>query len=163
MTLKVPLNCSINGVQVRHDIDPRLLLPEFVRDVAGLRGTRMGCLTGDCGACTLRIDGKVVKSCLVPAVAVEGRDIVTIEGASDLDVIQKAFVSEYGFQCGFCTNGMVFAAGELLRENPNADEANIRRAISGNLCRCTGYDSIVEAVKVARDKLAAISSSTPAE
>ncbi len=153
MTRKFTLSCSINGVQVRHEIDPRLLLPEFVREVAGLSGTRMGCLTGDCGACTLRIDGKVIKSCLVPAVAAEGREIVTIEGAFDLDVIQQAFVSEYGFQCGFCTNGMVFAAGELLRENPHANDADIRRAISGNLCRCTGYDSIVAAVRTARDNL----------
>lgn len=152
MTPKVALSCSINGVQVCHDIDPRLLLPEFVRDVAGLRGTRMGCLTGDCGACTLRIDGKIIKSCLVLAVAAEGREIVTIEGATDLDVIQKAFVAEYGFQCGFCTNGMVFAAGELLRDNPDANDADIRRAISGNLCRCTGYDAIVAAIRCASEK-----------
>ncbi|GJD52160.1 Carbon monoxide dehydrogenase small chain [Methylobacterium crusticola] len=145
------LRCTINGVACDREIDPRLLLVEAVRDVAGLKGTRVGCLTGDCGACTVRIDGAVVKSCLVLALSVEDRAITTIEGAGDLTEIQHAFVAENGFQCGFCTTGMVLTAAELLRDNPRPSEAEIRRAISGNLCRCTGYDGIVAAVRRAAE------------
>ena len=141
------LRCEINGRPFARAIDPRLLLVELLREGAGLKGTRIGCLTGDCGACTVRIDGAVVKSCLVLALSAEGRSIATIEGATDLDAIQSAFVAENGFQCGFCTTGMVLTAAELLRDNPGPSEAEIRRAISGNLCRCTGYDGIVAAIR----------------
>ena len=156
------LHLCINGDERRAGVRPGDTLLRVLREKLGLTGTKCGCENGDCGACTVLLDGKPVKSCMILAVECEGLALTTIEGLRDHPV-QQAFAEENGFQCGFCTNGMVFAAGELLRENPNADEANIRRAISGNLCRCTGYDSIVEAVKVARDKLAAISSSTPAE
>lgn len=148
------LRCTINDVAFDHEIDPRLLLVEMIRDVAGLKGTRIGCLTGDCGACTIRIDGDVVKSCLVLALSAEGRAITTIEGAAGLAEIQRAFVVENGFQCGFCTTGMVLTAAELLRDNPQPSDVEIRRAISGNLCRCTGYDSVVAAVRCAAEALA---------
>lgn len=143
------LNCHINGKAVSQVIDERLLLVEFVRDVVGLKGTRVGCLTGDCGACTVTIAGDVIKSCLVLAMSVEGADITTIEGRDDISHIQQAFVDENGFQCGFCTTGMVLTAAELLRDNLDPSDAEIRKAISGNLCRCTGYDAIVRSVKVA--------------
>jgi aerobic-type carbon monoxide dehydrogenase small subunit (CoxS/CutS family) len=140
------MHCRINGQALNLEVDSRLLLVELVREQAGLKGTRIGCLTGDCGACTLMLDGEVVKSCLVLALSVEGRDVVTIEGAEGLDEIQEAFILENGFQCGYCTTGMVLTARELLYSNPYATAADIRRAISGNLCRCTGYDDIVAAI-----------------
>ena len=140
------LRCRINGRSFDHEIDPRLLLIELVRDQAGLKGTRIGCLTGDCGACTLRLDGRVVKACIVLALSAEGREITTIEGAADLAELQDAFVAENGFQCGYCTTGMVLTAAELLQVNPDPTDADIRRALIGNLCRCTGYESIVAAI-----------------
>ena len=143
----VQLRCRLNGAELDRSIDPRLLLLELVRNVADLKGTRMGCLTGDCGACTVLLDGRVVKSCLVLAVSVEGRDVATIEGVGGLDAIQDAFVAENGFQCGYCTTGMVLTAAELLRTNPLPSDAEIRHALIGNLCRCTGYDSIVAAIR----------------
>jgi aerobic-type carbon monoxide dehydrogenase small subunit (CoxS/CutS family) len=141
------LRCTVNGTPFDREIDPRLLLVEMIRDVAGLKATRVGCHSGDCGACTLRLDGKVVKSCLVLALSVEGRAVTTIEGSDDLGDIQAAFVAENGFQCGYCTTGMVLTVAELLRENDAPTEAQIRRALNGNLCRCTGYDAIVAAVR----------------
>ena len=147
----VQLRFRLNGAELDRSIDPRLLLLELVRNVAELKGTRMGCLTGDCGACTVLLDGKVVKSCLVLALSVEGRDVATIEGVDGLDAIQDAFVAENGFQCGYCTTGMVLTAAELLRTNPHPTEAEIRHALMGNLCRCTGYDSIVSSIRRAAD------------
>ena len=140
------LRCRINGQAFDREIDPRLLLVELVRDQAGLKGTRIGCLTGDCGACTVVLDGRVVKACIVLALSAEGRDVTTIEGAADLTELQDAFVAENGFQCGYCTTGMVLTAAELLKTNPNPTDADIRRALIGNLCRCTGYESIVAAI-----------------
>lgn len=140
------INCRLNGRAVRQVIDTRLLLVEFIRDVLTLKGTRVGCLTGDCGACTVDIDGCVTKSCMVLALSAEDREITTIEGRTDIAHIQEAFVEQNGFQCGFCTTGMVLTAAELLRDNPNPTEAEIRKAISGNLCRCTGYDAIVRSI-----------------
>ena len=153
MSDMVRLRCQINGKAFDREIDPRLLLTELVRDIAGLKGTRIGCLTGDCGACTIRLDGSVVKSCLVLSLAVEGRAITTIEGAYDVAEIQSAFVAENGFQCGFCTSGMVLTAAELLKSNSHPSDAEIRHAIIGNLCRCTGYDAIVASVRRASDAL----------
>lgn len=147
MSQTTRLRCGINGQAFDREIDPRLLLVELVRDAAGLKGTRIGCLTGDCGACTVLLDGRVGKACIVLALSVEGRDVTTIEGADDLAHIQAAFVAENGFQCGYCTTGMVLTAAELLRGNPHPSDAEIRRAIIGNLCRCTGYDAIVAAVR----------------
>lgn len=143
------LNCRVNGEAVTREIDERSLLVEFVRDVLGLKGTRIGCLTGDCGACTINVGGDVIKSCLVLALSAQDLEIITIEGRDDIGHIQQAFVDENGFQCGFCTTGMVLTAAELLREKPDPSEAEIRKAISGNLCRCTGYDAIVRSVRAA--------------
>jgi len=146
------LNCCLNGQPITRKIDPRLLLVEFIRDVIGLKGTRIGCLTGDCGACTINISGEVIKSCMVLALSAEDADITTIEGRDDITHIQQAFVEANGFQCGFCTTGMVLTAAELLRDNPDPTEAEIRKAISGNLCRCTGYDAIVRSIQLAAEK-----------
>ncbi|MCA2436739.1 (2Fe-2S)-binding protein [Rhizobium leguminosarum] len=143
------LSCRVNGNEIVRTIDERLLLVEFVRDIVELKGTRVGCLTGDCGACTVNIGGDAIKSCMVLAMSAEGADITTIEGRDDIGHIQQAFVEENGFQCGFCTTGMVLTAAELLRDNPDPSEAEIRKAISGNLCRCTGYDAIVNSIKLA--------------
>ncbi len=155
------LRCRLNGEDLEREIDPRLLLLDLVRNVADLKGTRMGCLTGDCGACTVLLDGKVVKSCLVLALSAEGREVVTIEGADGLSAIQDAFVAENGFQCGYCTTGMVLTAAELLRANPHPSDAEIRHALIGNLCRCTGYDSIVAAIRRASTALAPVAATSP--
>lgn len=143
------LNCRVNGKPISRKIDPRLLLVEFIRDVIGLKGTRIGCLTGDCGACTINIEGETIKSCMVLALSTEGAELTTIEGRDDIGHIQNAFVEANGFQCGFCTTGMVLTAAELLKETPHPTEAEIRKAISGNLCRCTGYDAIVKSIQLA--------------
>lgn len=147
----VGLHCRLNGEDLSREIDPRLLLLDLIRDVAELKGTRMGCLTGDCGACTTLLDGKVVKSCLVLALSVEGREVTTIEGADGLTALQDAFVAENGFQCCYCTTGMVLTAAELLRSNPHPSDAEIRHALIGNLCRCTGYDPILAAIRRASE------------
>ena len=143
----VRLRCRLNGAELDRSIDPRLLLLDLVRNVADLKGTRMGCLTGDCGACMVLLDDKVVKSCLVLALSVESRDVATIEGIEGLDAIKSAFIAENGFQCGYCTTGMVLTAAELLRTNQHPSDAEIRHALIGNLCRCTGYESIVAAIR----------------
>ena len=143
----VGLRCRLNDEELEREMDPRLLLLDLVRNVADLKGTRMGCLTGDCGACTVLLDGKVVKSCLVLALSAEGREIVTIEGADGLSAIQDAFVAGNGFQCGDCTTGMVLTAAELLRANRHPNDAETRHALIGNLCRCTGHESIVAAIR----------------
>ena len=143
------IRCMINKEDVDLLADPRLLLIELIRDVVGLKGARIGCLTGDCGSCTALVDGRVVKTCLVLAVSAEGHDITTIEGADDIADIKQAFVAENGFQCGYCTTGMVLTAAELLRGNPSPTDGEIRRALVGNLCRCTGYEAIVSAVRAA--------------
>jgi carbon-monoxide dehydrogenase small subunit len=144
----------LNGKPVVAEIDPRALLIEVVRD-CGAKGARIGCLTGDCGACSLELDGRLVKSCLVLAVSAEGSDIVTIEGSRHTIAIelQAAFVACNGFQCGYCTSGMIMVAIDLLRANASPTEAVIRQAISGNLCRCTGYEDIVRAVGQAAEAL----------
>jgi carbon-monoxide dehydrogenase small subunit len=142
----IAVSVTVNGKPKCVTVDSRLLLVEMVRDALQLKGTRIGCLTGDCGACTLLLDGEVVKSCLILAIAAEWREIVTIEGAS-LDQLQNAFIAHNAFQCGYCTSGMLFAAADLLRANPHPTVEDIRIAISGNLCRCTGYDDIVAAIR----------------
>lgn len=146
------LKCRVNGKPVVREIDSRLLLVEFIREVIGFKGTRIGCLTGDCGACTINIEGEAIKSCMVLALSAEDAEITTIEGRDDISHIQQAFVEANGFQCGFCTTGMVLTAAELLRDNPDPSEAEIRKAISGNLCRCTGYDAIVRSIQLAAEK-----------
>ena len=151
------INVTVNGVPRRVDVDVRLLLVEALRDVLGLVGPKIGCRTGDCGACTIRVDGHARKSCLMLAVAADGAEITTLEGLAsgdELHPLQEAFCSEYAFQCGFCLSGMLFVAEELAAREDPPDEEEIRVALRGNLCRCTGYDKIVRAVEVAAEMAA---------
>jgi aerobic carbon-monoxide dehydrogenase small subunit len=146
------INLTINGKSYSQDVEPRLLLLHFLRDVAGLTGTHMGCETSLCGACTVELNGKAIKSCTMFAVQANGADIVTVEGlASDgkLDPVQEAFWNEHGLQCGFCTPGMIMASKQILDRNPSPTEDEIRHGLEGNVCRCTGYQHIVNAVKAA--------------
>jgi aerobic carbon-monoxide dehydrogenase small subunit len=141
---------SVNGQEQTADVEPRLLLVHFLRDVVGLRGTHVGCDTTSCGVCTVLLDGVPVKSCTMFAVMADGRSIRTVEGMASngqLHPMQRAFKEEHGLQCGFCTPAMMLVASALLQENPNPSEEEIRWAISGNLCRCTGYQNIVKAVQ----------------
>jgi aerobic carbon-monoxide dehydrogenase small subunit len=149
----VQVNIKVNGEQRSADVEPRLLLVHFLRDVLGLTGTNVGCDTSSCGACTVHLDGEAVKSCTMLAVQGDGRDITTIEGlapsADELHPMQQAFYENHGLQCGFCTPGMVMAATSLLKEIPNPTEQQVREGIEGNLCRCTGYHNIVKAILAA--------------
>lgn len=150
------LKLTVNGRAREAEVDPRRLLVEAVRDDLGLTGTHVGCMTGDCGACTMQVDGQIVKSCLMLAVQAQGSDVVTIEGLADdgrLSPIQQAFWDEYGFQCGYCLPGQLFAAGDLLEHNPRPSEQDIRDALDGNLCRCTGYHFMVKAVAAAAEQM----------
>ena len=143
---------TVNGRPVEADVADRTLLVHFVRDVAGLTATNVGCDTTSCGACTILLDGKSVKSCTVLAAQADGREVTTLEGLADGDEMhpmQRAFHSEHGLQCGFCTPGMVMAAVSLLSENPYPTEEQVRTGLEGNLCRCTGYHNIVKAVLTA--------------
>jgi carbon-monoxide dehydrogenase small subunit len=146
----VELTLTLNGRRRSADVDPRLLLVDALRDAFGATGPKFGCGTGDCGACTIRLDGRIVKSCLKLAAAAEGANVQTLEGLGQngrLTPLQQAFWDEYAFQCGYCLSGMLFAAEDLLERNPSPSDAEIRDAISGNLCRCTGYDTIVAAIR----------------
>ena len=144
---------TVNGTRRDVEIDPRLTLVYLLRETFGLTGTHVGCTTGNCGACTVLLDGKTVKACSIFAADGNGSEIVTIEGLStgvrELHPVQQAFVDHQGLQCGFCTPGMVLSALALLEENPRPTEDDIRHAISGNLCRCTGYQFIVESIQAA--------------
>jgi carbon-monoxide dehydrogenase small subunit len=148
----VRISVTVNGVQQEHDVEPRLLLVHYIREVVGLTGTNVGCDTSSCGACTVHLNGESVKSCTVLAVQADGTDILTIEGLAtgdELHPMQNAFRENHGLQCGFCTPGMVMAAVGLLNEIPNPTEAQVREGLEGNLCRCTGYHNIVKAVLAA--------------
>jgi carbon-monoxide dehydrogenase small subunit len=150
--MKQTLRVTINGRLYEEDVEPRILLAHFLRETIGLTGTHVGCVIGECGACSVLLDGKVVKSCLHFAVQADGREITTIEGLAkdgELNPVQEAFVKNYAFQCGYCTPGMVITSQALLQRNPNPTEAEIRKALAGNLCMCTGYVQIVDAVKEA--------------
>jgi aerobic carbon-monoxide dehydrogenase small subunit len=152
------VSIRVNGVNRTADIEPRLLLAHFIRQGLRLTGTHVGCDTTNCGACTVLLDGKPAKSCTVLAVQADGHDVMTVEGmatASELDPIQEGFKDEHGLQCGFCTPGMMLSAKALLDENPNPTEDEIRWTLSGNLCRCTGYQNIVKAVLWAAEKMRA--------
>jgi len=152
---------TVNGAAKTADVEPRLLLVHLLREVLGLTGTHIGCDTSNCGACTVLLDGRPVKSCTMFAVQADGREVMTVEGLAkdgQLHPIQEGFHEKHGLQCGFCTPGMMMTATALLQRNPNPTEDEIRWGISGNLCRCTGYVNIVEAVKYAAEKLR----STPA-
>jgi len=149
---------KVNGVEHELDVEPRLLLVHALRDRLGLTGTHVGCDTSNCGACTVHIDGRAVKSCTVLAVQADGAEVTTIEGlGSDdqLHPLQEAFWNDHGLQCGYCTPGMIMAAAALLAENPNPTEAEVRHALEGNLCRCTGYQSIVAAALAAAQRMRA--------
>jgi carbon-monoxide dehydrogenase small subunit len=152
--MKKALRVTINGRVYEEDVEPRQLLVHFLRENVGLTGTHIGCVVGECGACSILLDGKLVKSCLHFAVQADGREITTIEGLAkdgELKPIQEAFVKHYAFQCGYCTPGMVMASYALLRDHPKPGEEEIREALAGNLCMCTGYMQIVEAVKDAAE------------
>ncbi|NPC54894.1 (2Fe-2S)-binding protein [Caenimonas soli] len=143
---------EVNGVPVSAEIEPRELLVHFLRDHSGMTGTHIGCDTSQCGACTVRIDGKTAKSCTVLAVQAQGHQVTTIEGLGtpkNMTPLQEAFTEVHGLQCGFCTPGMIFAGQALLDRVPNPTEEQVRDALHGNLCRCTGYQNIVNAVMLA--------------
>ncbi|HET7184347.1 MAG TPA: (2Fe-2S)-binding protein [Terriglobales bacterium] len=146
------ISLTINGKSYSQDVEPRLLLIHFLRDVAGLTGTHMGCETSLCGACTVELNGRAIKSCTMFAVQANGAEIVTVEGLATngkLDPVQEAFWNEHGLQCGFCTPGMIMASKQILDRNPAPTEDEIRHGLEGNVCRCTGYQHIVNAVKAA--------------
>jgi len=150
--MKKKISLTINDKPIHHDVEPRLLLFHYLREVAGLTGPHIGCETSICGACTVALDGKAVKSCSMFAVQADGRDVLTIEGLASnghLHPLQEAFWSEHGLQCGFCTPGMIMASKQLLERNPAPSDAEIRHGLEGNLCRCTGYQHIVKAVRAA--------------
>jgi len=154
--MKQRVRLRVNGEDEELFIEPWWDLAFVLRDVLGLTGTKVGCGTGDCGACTVLIDGKAVRSCLFLATKAEGKDITTIEGLNkngELHQLQKAFIEHWAVQCGYCTPGMILAAKALLDENPNPTEEEVRLAMMGNLCRCTGYVKIVEAIMATKDKI----------
>jgi carbon-monoxide dehydrogenase small subunit len=153
-TVRVAVN--VNGVERSADVEPRLLLVHFLRETLGLTGTHVGCDTSNCGACTVHLDGEAVKSCTVLTVQADGADVKTIEGMGregDLHPVQEAFWAEHGLQCGYCTPGMIMAAADLLARNPDPTEADVREALAGNLCRCTGYHNIVKSVLTAAGEM----------
>ena len=150
------ISVTVDGVRYQDHVEPRLLLVHYLREVVGKTGTPVGCDTSNCGACTVLMDGESVKSCSVLAVQADGASITTIEGLAGsngggLHPVQKAFHSEHALQCGYCTPGMIMAAVDLLRENPSPSDAEIREGLEGNLCRCTGYENIVRAVRRAAE------------
>jgi carbon-monoxide dehydrogenase small subunit len=154
----VEIHLSVNGAAHQDEVEPRLLLVHYLRETLGLTGTHVGCDTSQCGACTVLIDGKSMKSCTMLAVQADGAEVTTIEGVATggaLHPMQEAFHQEHGLQCGFCTPGMVMAAIDLLQRTPKPTDEQIRTGLEGNLCRCTGYQNIVKAVKAAAEKMAA--------
>jgi len=167
----IQVSIEVNGKTVTAEVEPRLTLLDFIRDVAGLKGTHAGCEHGVCGACTVLVEGNAIRSCLVLAVQADEQEVISIEGvggdlgrSGELSIVQDAFCEAHGLQCGFCTPGMVLAAEALLADTPNPTEGDIREAISGNICRCTGYVQIVEAVMLAADRLASRNyKSTPSQ
>jgi carbon-monoxide dehydrogenase small subunit len=147
---RLPVTVTVNGERCEGEVEPRTLLVHFLRDHLGLTGTHVGCVVGECGACSVMVDGALVKSCLMLAVQADERAVLTIEGLASggtLDPVQEAFVSGFALQCGFCTPGFVMAAHALLERNPDPSEEEIRHDLSSNLCMCTGYVQIVEAVR----------------
>ena len=155
--MKTVVNIRVNGVVQQHEVEPRTLLVHFLRDQCKLTGTHVGCETTLCGACTVLLDGKAVKSCTILAVQADGCEVTTVEGLArdgKLHAVQEGFWECHGLQCGYCTPGMIMSAVDLLQRNPNPSREDICHAIDGNLCRCTGYSHIIDAVKCAAKKLA---------
>ncbi|MFW6197540.1 MAG: (2Fe-2S)-binding protein [Myxococcota bacterium] len=153
---KVAVEITVNGRATRDEVEPRLLLVHYLRENLGLTGTHVGCDTSQCGACTVLLDGKSAKSCTVFAVQANGGEVATVEGVArdgQLHPVQEGFWEEHGLQCGYCTPGMIMSAIDLLNENPRPSEEEIRKGIDGNLCRCTGYQHIVNAVQYAANKM----------
>jgi carbon-monoxide dehydrogenase small subunit len=164
--MNVNVTMRVNGEEVTRDIEPRLLLVHFLRDHLGLTGTHWGCDTSNCGACVVHMDGEPVKSCTVLAAMAGGREVRTVEGMitnGTLDPVQQGFMEEHGLQCGFCTPGMMMAARALLDRNPDPTEAEIREGLSGQLCRCTGYTTIVRSVRWAAEHPALVPAAAGAE
>ena len=154
--MQYPVSITVNGAKRKHSVEARLLLVHYLRETLGLTGTNVGCDTSQCGACTVLVDGKAVKSCTMLAVQADGSKITTIEGLrvdGKLHPMQEAFWEKHGAQCGFCTPGMIMTACNLIANNPKPTEAEIRHGIEGNLCRCTGYQNIVAAVKAAAARM----------
>lgn len=160
------LKLTVNGVARSGEVEPRLLLVHYLREVLGLRAANVGCDTTSCGACTVLLNGESVKSCTVLAVQAAGQEVTTAEGLvsedGEMSTVQKAFREQHGLQCGFCTPGMVMAATSLLKENPHPTEAEVREGLEGNFCRCTGYHNIVRAVLAAAGSLSSDAPSSPA-
>jgi carbon-monoxide dehydrogenase small subunit len=156
---------TVNGVRREDAVEPRLLLVHYLREVAGLTGTHVGCDTSQCGACTVIVDGRAVKACSVFAVQADGCSVTTIEGLAEkggLHPVQEAFWNEHGLQCGYCTPGFIMAAAYLLGQTPSPTDEQIARGLEGNICRCTGYENILKAVKTASEKMAAGRATAPA-
>ncbi len=154
--MKKAINIKVNGTAQQHEVETRMLLVHYLRDVLGLTGTHVGCETSICGACTVMVDGRSVKSCTMFAVQVDGAEVKTIEGMAtngELHPVQQGFWEQHGLQCGYCTPGMIVAAAQILDRNPDPTEEEIRHGLEGNLCRCTGYQHIVEAVQFAARKM----------
>jgi len=155
--VKRQVKFTINSVSYSHEVEPRLLLVHYIRDLVGLTGTHIGCDTSQCGACTIILNGMAVKCCTLFAVQADGAEILTIEGLAkdgQLHPIQEGFWEKHGLQCGYCTPGMILAAYQLLQRMPNPTESEIRHNLEGNLCRCTGYHNIVKAIQYAAQKMA---------
>jgi aerobic carbon-monoxide dehydrogenase small subunit len=156
MTMKHEISVTVNGQRHRSEVEPRMLLVHYLRDVLDLTGTHIGCDTSQCGACTVLLNGESVKACTVLAVQANGSEVTTIEGLApegSLHPIQEGFWEKHGLQCGFCTPGMIMASYNLLKHNPNPSEEEIRTALKGNICRCTGYQNIVSAVQYAAEQM----------
>lgn len=154
--MKKSITITVNGLPHHDDVEPRLLLVHYIRDVLGLTGTHVGCETSICGACTVILDGQSAKSCTMFVVQADGASVTTIEGmaaSGDLHAVQEGFWEQHGLQCGYCTPGMIMAAAQILDRNPDPTDAEIRHGLEGNLCRCTGYQHIVEAVQYASRKM----------
>ena len=153
---KINVAVTVNGTRYERDVEPRMLLSDFLRESLGLTGTHVGCEHGVCGTCTILVDGRSMRSCLAFAAQADGSDIETVESLGsigNMHALQDAFWEKHGLQCGFCTPGMLMVAVELLRDNPNPSRAEIREAVSSNLCRCTGYQTIVESIELAAQRM----------
>lgn len=155
--MKVPIQITVNGQSRQAEVEPRMLLVQFLRDELGLKGTKVGCDTSQCGACVVKMDGTTLKSCTCLAVQADGADVTTIEGlatdANNLHPVQEAFWNNHGLQCGYCTAGMIISVVELLERNPKPSEDEVRNGLQGNICRCTGYTNIVKAALAAADAM----------